>query len=57
MKNEFVFVIKFRGNNLYYVAGIETAIKLAKRSKKNLILLGETGSFDIYYGGVLIAQF
>ena len=57
MKNEFVYVVMFRGNYLFHVTGIETAIKLAKQLKKNLKSLGRTGSYDIYYNGVLIAKF
>jgi hypothetical protein len=57
MEKEFVYVLKFRDNYLFHVTDIETAIKLAKQLKKSLISLGRIGSYDIYYDGVLIAQF
>ena len=57
MENEFVYVVMFGGNYLFHVTGIETAIKLAKQLKKSLISLGRIGSYDIYYNGVLIANF
>ena len=57
MEKQFVYVVKFKGEYLFDVVGIVTAIKLAKQLKKNLKSLGRSGYYDIYYSGVLIAQF
>ena len=57
MKNEFVYVLMFGEEYLCHVTGIESAIKLAKRLKKNLKEQGKPGFYDIYYLGILIAQF
>ena len=57
MEKEFVYVLMFGEEYLCHVTGIEAAIKLAKRLKKYYKLRGKTGFYDIYYNGVLIAQF
>lgn len=57
MKNEFVYVVKFGEEYLFDVTGIETAIRLAKQLKKNLVEQGKVGFYDIYYAGIIIAQF
>ena len=57
MKQEFVYVLMFGEEYLCHVTGIEAAIKLAKRLKKNLKSQGKNGFYDIYYVGILIARF
>ena len=57
MKNEFVYIVMFGEEYLCHVTGIESAIKLAKRLKKNLESQGKTGYYDIYYVGIIIARF
>ena len=57
MKNEFKYLLMFGEEYICLAASIERAIKLAKHLKKNLTEQGKTGFYDIYFNGILIAQF
>ena len=57
MKNEIKYLIMFGEEYVCLAASIESAIKLAKHLKKNLKEQGKSGFYDIYFNGILIAQF
>lgn len=57
MKKEFNYTLKFGEKYVVDTSDIQIAIMLAVFLKKNLEDEGETGFYDIYCSGVLIAQF
>ena len=57
MKKEFNYTLKFGEKYVVDTSDIQIAIMLAIFLKKNLEDEGETGFYNIYSAGLLIAQF